>query len=210
MSSETFRLSEKCHSFHQKQVNSPMSKGTIDLSKEASPTPKHTPKISAKDDTWKQEMEEKMDRLLAHVADISSKSTKVVIGAPPAPSAVSVHSVAGCSSVASAVKEVVSVPPLPSAVSVVNTVIDTIPGASEVEPPSITTVPPTIDESAPITDASKANEESVSVASSKQKKSSATKKTSVASATDANSSSARVTRGSKRKATPEDEGIMDK
>jgi hypothetical protein len=183
-----------------------MSKDTIDLSKEASPTPK----ISAKDDTWKQEMEEKMDRIFAHIADTSSKSTKVVISAPPVSSAVSVHSVAGTSSVASAVKEVVSVPPLPSAVSVVNTVIDTVPGASDVEPPSITTVPPTIDESAPFTDASKANEESVSVASSKQKKSSATKKTSVTSAHDPNSSSACVTRCSNCKATPEDEGIVDK
>ena len=223
MSSETFRLSEKCHSFRQKQVytkdNSPVSKGTIDLSTEASPIPK----IAAKDDTWKLAMEEKMNTLLAHIADISSKSTKDVIVAPPVPSAVSVHSVGGTNSVASAVKEIVSVFPLPSAVSVVNTAIDTVPGASTVIRTIDESIPiadasktneesavhPTVDESIPITDASKANEESVSVASSKQKKSSATRKTSVTSVTDPNTSSARVTRGSKRKA-PEDDGIVDK
>jgi hypothetical protein len=79
------------------------SKDTIDLPKEDTPTPKPV----VKDDTWKQEMGEKMDRLLASIADITSKLSKVVVDAP-LPSAVSVQSAAGNSSVTSVLKEVVA------------------------------------------------------------------------------------------------------
>jgi hypothetical protein len=129
-----------------------MSKATIDLSKEESPTPKPV----AKDDSWKQEMEEKMNMLLTHIADIANKSSTAVVGAP-VPSAVSVQSVAGNNSVTSVVKEVISAPPVPSAVSLVVKDVDATPVPSDVLPSSSGSVLPTVDEAAPFIDASEAN-----------------------------------------------------
>ncbi len=139
----------KKYSTHE---GSSTSKATIDLSMEETPTPKPV----AKDDTLKQDMEEKMNMLLAHIADIANKSSTAVVGAP-VPSAVSVQSVAGNNSVTSVVKEVISAPPVPSAVSLVVKDVDAPPVPSDVRPSSSCSVLPTVDEAAPFTDASEAN-----------------------------------------------------
>jgi len=187
----------KKYSTHE---GSSTSKATIDLSMEETPTPKPV----AKDDTWKQDMEEKMNTLLAHIASIANKSSTAVVGAP-VPSAVSVQSVAGNNSVTSVVKEVISAPPVPSAVSLVVKDVDAPPVPSDVQPSSSCSVLPTVDEAAPLTDTSKANDDGGgSVASSKRKRQTTSKNTSDIS------SSARVTRGAMRRVQAEDEGTVDK
>jgi hypothetical protein len=121
------------------------------------------------------------------------------------PSAVSVHSVAGNNSVTSVVKEVISAPPVPSAVSLVVKDVDAPPVPSDVQPSSSCSVLPTVDEAAPLTDTSKANDDGGgSVASSKRKRQTTSKNTPDIS------SSARVTRGAMRRVQAEDEGTVDK
>jgi hypothetical protein len=167
----------KKYSTHE---GSSTSKATIDLSMEETPTPKPV----AKDDTWKQDMEAKMNTLLAHIADIANKSSTAVVGAP-VPSAVSVPSDVQQSSSCS--------------------VLPTVDEAAPFTDASEANVRPTVDEAAPLTDTSKANDDGGgSVASSKRKRQTTSKNTSDIS------SSARVTRGAMRRVQAEDEGTVDK